>query len=49
MLGLIPTLDAWGIVKEVSDYFQGNREFFNLPRKYKISILANADNAGMPK
>lgn len=40
------TIDTRSIVKEVADYFQGNREFSNLPRKYKISISANVDNAG---
>ncbi|MGE4272317.1 MAG: nitrite/sulfite reductase [Desulfitobacterium sp.] len=48
LAGLDPneTMDTQDIVKEVSDYFQGNREFSNLPRKYKISISANVDNAG---
>lgn len=40
------TLDTREIVKEVFEYFQGNREFSNLPRKFKISISANVDNAG---
>jgi len=31
-------IDTDSILKEVSDYFQGNREFSNLPRKFKIAI-----------
>ncbi|EHQ89771.1 sulfite reductase, beta subunit (hemoprotein) [Desulfosporosinus youngiae DSM 17734] len=40
------TLDTRELVQEVSDYFQGNREFSNLPRKFKLSISANVYNAG---
>jgi ferredoxin-nitrite reductase len=39
-------LDTAPIVKEVFTYFQGNRDFSNLPRKYKISISGNKYNAG---
>jgi ferredoxin-nitrite reductase len=31
-------LDAGPIAKEVSDFFTGNREYANLPRKFKMSI-----------
>ncbi len=31
-------LDAGPIVQQVSDFFLGNRDFANLPRKYKICI-----------
>ncbi|HBV85641.1 MAG TPA: ferredoxin--nitrite reductase [Desulfosporosinus sp.] len=40
------TIDTRGIVQEVTEYFQGNREFSNLPRKFKLSISANMYNAG---
>ncbi|MBI3323765.1 MAG: hypothetical protein HYZ92_00605, partial [Candidatus Omnitrophica bacterium] len=30
-------IDAGPIVREVSDFFLGNRDYANLPRKYKIS------------
>jgi ferredoxin-nitrite reductase len=40
------TMDTQGIVQEVFEYFQGNREFSNLPRKFKISISANVYNPG---
>jgi len=31
-------LDATPVVQEVSDFFTGNREYANLPRKFKLSI-----------
>ena len=31
-------LDAGPVAQQVSDFFLGNKEFANLPRKYKISI-----------
>jgi len=31
-------LDASPVVKQLSDFFLGNRDYANLPRKYKISI-----------
>lgn len=31
-------LDTSPVVKQLSDFFLGNREYANLPRKYKISI-----------
>lgn len=40
------TMDTTGIVQEVYEYFQNNREFSNLPRKFKISISANVYNTG---
>lgn len=40
------TLDTTELVQEVYTYFQNNREFSNLPRKFKISISANVYNAG---
>ncbi|PLR94868.1 nitrite/sulfite reductase [Bacillus sp. T33-2] len=45
--GLDPNelFDTSSIVKEVYDYFQKNEDFSNLPRKYKVSISANINNA----
>ncbi|MCO1601937.1 nitrite/sulfite reductase [Desulfosporosinus nitroreducens] len=40
------TIDTRELVQEVSEFFQGNREFSNLPRKFKISISANVYNVG---
>ena len=40
------TIDTREIVQEVFEYFQGNREFSNLPRKFKISISSNGYNTG---
>lgn len=40
------TIDTREIVREVFDYFQRNREFSNLPRKFKISISANTFDTG---
>ncbi|WP_128896814.1 nitrite/sulfite reductase [Longirhabdus pacifica] len=40
-------LDATPIVEEVNDFFLLNRDFSNLPRKYKISISANIYNSAL--
>jgi ferredoxin-nitrite reductase len=37
--------DTRAVVKEVYDFFQHNEDFSNLPRKYKVSISANVNNA----
>lgn len=37
--------DTRDIVQEVYDFFQFNEDYSNLPRKYKISISANVNNA----
>lgn len=39
-------LDTRPIVEEVHKFFHMNRDFSNLPRKYKISISGNMYNAG---
>ncbi|WP_018131623.1 nitrite/sulfite reductase [Effusibacillus pohliae] len=39
-------IDTSPIVEQVFRYFHKNREFSNLPRKYKISISGNMYNAG---
>ena len=31
-------IDAYPIAQEISDFFTGNREYANLPRKFKISV-----------
>ncbi|RNA67456.1 nitrite/sulfite reductase [Alteribacter keqinensis] len=38
-------MDTREIVDDVYWYFQGNRDYSNLPRKYKISISSNINNA----
>lgn len=39
-------MDTREIVNEVYHFFQRNEEFSNLPRKFKMSISANVQNAG---
>jgi ferredoxin-nitrite reductase len=39
-------LDTRDLQDELFNYFQGNREFSNLPRKFKISISANIFDTG---
>ncbi|OIJ13434.1 ferredoxin--nitrite reductase [Anaerobacillus alkalilacustris] len=39
-------MDTREIVNDVYEFFQRNRDFSNLPRKFKISISANIHNAG---
>jgi ferredoxin-nitrite reductase len=39
-------MDTRSILKEVEQFFQLNRDFSNLPRKYKMSISANVLNTG---
>lgn len=39
-------LDTRPIVAELEKFFLGNRDFSNLPRKYKMSISANVYNTG---
>ncbi|WP_100331147.1 nitrite/sulfite reductase [Bacillus xiapuensis] len=39
-------LDTRPLVKEVDQFFKNNRDFSNLPRKFKMSINANIYNAG---
>src|SRR3712207_846981 len=31
-------IDAYPIAQAISDYFTGNREYANLPRKFKMSV-----------
>lgn len=42
-------LDTRPIVEEVFQFFLGNRDFSNLPRKFKISISANPHDAGFAR
>ncbi len=37
-------IDASPVLKEVSDFFHNNREFSNLPRKFKMSISGSIHN-----
>ncbi|MGP4079422.1 nitrite/sulfite reductase [Pseudalkalibacillus sp. R45] len=37
--------DTEPIVREIYEYFQHNKDFSNLPRKYKVSISTNVHNA----
>lgn len=39
-------MDTREIVNDVYEFFQRNRDFSNLPRKFKMSISANIHNAG---
>ncbi|WP_139487877.1 nitrite/sulfite reductase [Brevibacillus dissolubilis] len=39
-------IDTTEIVKQVNDFFVLNRDFSNLPRKYKMSISSNIYNSG---
>ncbi len=36
--------DASGIARDVSEFFTGNREYANLPRKFKLSITGCTDD-----
>ena len=37
-LGRDEVLDAYPVAQAISDYFTGNREYANLPRKFKMSV-----------
>ncbi len=37
-LGHDEVLDAYPVAQAISDYFTGNREYANLPRKFKMSV-----------
>ncbi|ANE46744.1 ferredoxin--nitrite reductase [Paenibacillus swuensis] len=39
-------MDTSALVEEVNDFFLMNRDFSNLPRKYKMSISSNIHNNG---
>ncbi|MBI3333234.1 MAG: nitrite/sulfite reductase, partial [Candidatus Omnitrophica bacterium] len=41
--------DAGPVLREVSDFFLGNQEFANMPRKYKVSIAACRDQCPQPE
>jgi sulfite reductase beta subunit-like hemoprotein len=42
-------MDAWPIVKQLDNFFNGNRDFLDLPRKLKISISTCELNCGNPE
>ena len=37
-LGREEVIDAYPVAQSISDYFTGNREYSNLPRKFKMSV-----------
>ena len=37
-LGREEVIDAYPVAQSISDYFTGNREYANLPRKFKMSV-----------
>jgi ferredoxin-nitrite reductase len=37
-IGRDEVLDAYPVAQDISDYFTGNREYANLPRKFKMSV-----------
>src|ERR671917_630321 len=37
-LGREEVIDAYPVAQAISDYFTGNREYANLPRKFKMSV-----------
>ena len=39
-------LDAYPVAQAISDYFTGNREYANLPRKFKISVTGCLEDCG---
>src|SRR2546425_7632587 len=41
--------DCTGLVAEVADFFYGNPDFTNLPRKHKYSIASCADRCNAPE
>ena len=42
-------IDAWPIVKGLDGFFNGNKDFLNLPRKLKISVSTCELNCGNPE
>lgn len=51
LMGIDPEelVDTTPIVEEVYSFLQGNRDFSNLPRKFKVSISANPHDAGFAR
>ena len=42
-------VDAWPIVKRLDNFFDGNKDFLDLPRKFKIAINTCSLNCGNPE
>jgi sulfite reductase beta subunit-like hemoprotein len=42
-------IDAWPIVKQLDSFFNGNKDFLDMPRKFKIAISACSLNCGNPE
>jgi ferredoxin-nitrite reductase len=43
-LGREEVIDAYPVVQAISNYFTGNREYANLPRKFKMSVTGCLEN-----
>src|SRR4028119_730906 len=37
-------IDAYPVARAINDYFTGNREYANLPRKFKMSVTGSLDD-----
>ena len=44
VLGREEVIDAYPVAQAISTYFTGNREYANLPRKFKISITGRLED-----
>jgi sulfite reductase (ferredoxin) len=42
-------IDPWPIVRELDTFFNGNRDFLDLPRKFKIAINTCSQNCANPE
>ncbi len=42
-------VDAWPIVRQLDNFFNGNKDFLDLPRKFKIAINTCSLNCGNPE
>lgn len=42
-------IDSWPIVKQLDSFFNGNRDFLDLPRKLKIAVSGCGLNCGNPE
>ncbi len=42
-------IDTWPIVKKIDGFFNGNKDFLDLPRKLKISVSGCSLNCGNPE
>ena len=42
-------IDTWPIIKQIDEFFNGNKDFLDLPRKLKISVSGCNLNCGNPE